>query len=364
MAPMRGSGTVEPIHEPLLCRAGLPAGRFGGLSSPPLDRRAGKPDEPAAWKGCPTSFIVPKRGLGPRILSMRNITMRTDHRTVTTLILEMQKVRCNVTTLVLEMKDVHCNVTMLTLKMQVVHCNVTMLILGMQEVCCNVTTLTLEMQDVHCNVSTLNRAIGDYGRILHFGATLTIKFHLFTVRRPIRCHNQPLSLSNQGFAADSSLGLQKSRWNHEAHEKHEKEGPVSIEELAFACSRPLPGRTGRLPRPSGGRPHLPLPMNRPLERRHSYRRSLAGLAATRMSPLQGSWSQYAVREPLSLPMNRSVLPASCRQDQTPPSAGKMPAARWFMVPLRGSGTVATSSKVRFHNGVPFLADPLPLYSWP
>ena len=49
---------VGPAHEPLPCRAGIPACRFWGLSSPQLVRRAGKPAEPAAWKGCPTRFLA------------------------------------------------------------------------------------------------------------------------------------------------------------------------------------------------------------------------------------------------------------------------------------------------------------------
>ena len=43
------------IHEP--GRAAFPGCRFGGLSSPPDQLGAGKPPEPAAWKGCPTGFM-------------------------------------------------------------------------------------------------------------------------------------------------------------------------------------------------------------------------------------------------------------------------------------------------------------------
>ena len=53
----------EPSPDPQPCRAGIPAGRFWGLSSPQLGRRAGKPAEPAAWKGCPTGLLAPMRGL-------------------------------------------------------------------------------------------------------------------------------------------------------------------------------------------------------------------------------------------------------------------------------------------------------------
>ena len=48
-------------------------------------------------------------------------------------------------------------------------------------------------------------------------------------------------------------------------------------------------------------------MNRPLERRHSCCRKPGQAAATRMSPLQGSWPQCAVCEPWSLPMNLSCV---------------------------------------------------------
>ena len=48
-------------HGPFARRAGFPAGRFGGLSSPQYVRRARKPAEPAARKGCPTRHSVSAR---------------------------------------------------------------------------------------------------------------------------------------------------------------------------------------------------------------------------------------------------------------------------------------------------------------
>ena len=48
-------------HGPFARRAGFPAGRFGGLSSPQYVRRARKPAEPAARKGCPTRCNVSAR---------------------------------------------------------------------------------------------------------------------------------------------------------------------------------------------------------------------------------------------------------------------------------------------------------------
>ena len=59
---LNGSRIAHWDREPR--RAAFPGGRFGGLSGPPDQLGAGKPPEPAAWKGCPTGFTAPMRGSG------------------------------------------------------------------------------------------------------------------------------------------------------------------------------------------------------------------------------------------------------------------------------------------------------------
>ena len=72
------------VHEPLERRAGIPACRFWGLSSPQLSRRAGKPAEPAAWKGCPTGFMAAMRG-SRIVVASRDVfhVMETTEKSIT-----------------------------------------------------------------------------------------------------------------------------------------------------------------------------------------------------------------------------------------------------------------------------------------
>ena len=89
--------------------------------------------------------------------------------------------------------------------------------------------------------------------------------------------------------------------------------------------KPLRRRLGGVKSP------LSLARNRPWERRHSCRLKPVQSAATGMSPLRGSWSQLADREPLKLPRSR---PAKASTTAAIPRT--VPQGRHSCLPLLGT----------------------------